>query len=88
MVELIRSVPYKKKKKTFNSHVGTTYWATETQTKQLTKSQNFENLIKIKENNVVLSSIISQKHQFNKEAKELNENLKNKCEEFTANTAS
>ena len=32
-------------------------------------------------NNVVVSSIVSRKHRFNNKAKEVNENLKDKCEE-------
>ena len=41
----------------------------------------FENSIKTGENNVVVSSIVSRKDRFNNKAKEVNENLKDKCEE-------
>ena len=41
----------------------------------------FENSIKTGENNVVVSSIVSRKDRFNNKAKEINENLKDICEE-------
>ena len=41
----------------------------------------FANSIKTSENNVVVSSIVSRKGQFNNKAKEVNKNLKDKCEE-------
>ena len=41
----------------------------------------FENSIKRGENNVVVSSIVARKDRFNNTAKEINENLKDKCEE-------
>ena len=41
----------------------------------------FANSIKTSENNVVVSSIVSRKDRFNNKAKELNKNLKDKCEE-------
>ena len=41
----------------------------------------FANSIKTSENNVVVSSIVSRKDRFNNKAKEVNENLKDKCEE-------
>ena len=45
------------------------------------KIVEFANSIKTSENNVVVSSIVSGKDRFNNKAKEVNENLKNKCEE-------
>ena len=41
----------------------------------------FANSIKTSKNNILVSSIVSRKDRFNNKAKELNENLKNKCEE-------
>ena len=41
----------------------------------------FANSIKKSKNNVLVSSIVSRKDQFNNKAKERNENLKDKCEE-------
>ena len=41
----------------------------------------FANSIKTSENNVVVSSIVSRKDRFNNKAKEVNKNLKDKCEE-------
>ena len=41
----------------------------------------FANSIKTSENNVIVSSIVSRKDRFNNKAKEVNENLKEKCEE-------
>ena len=41
----------------------------------------FANSIKTSENNVVVSSIASRKDRFNNKAKEVNKNLKDKCEE-------
>ena len=41
----------------------------------------FANSIKASENNVVVSSIVSRKDQFSNKAKEVNKNLKDKCEE-------
>ena len=41
----------------------------------------FANSIKTSENNVVISSIVSRKDQFNNKVKEVNEILKDKCEE-------
>ena len=41
----------------------------------------FANSIKTSENNVVVSSIVSRKDRFNNKAREVNENLKDKCEE-------
>ena len=41
----------------------------------------FANSIKTRENNVVVSSIVSRKDRFNNKAKEVNKNLKDKCEE-------
>ena len=45
------------------------------------KIVGFTNSIKTSENNVVVSSIVSRKDRFNNKAKEVNENLKDKCEE-------
>ena len=45
------------------------------------KIVEFENSIKTSKNNVVLFSIVSRKDRFNNKAKEVNENLKEKCEE-------
>ena len=41
----------------------------------------FANSIKTSENNIVVSSIVSRKDRFNNKAEEVNENLKDKCEE-------
>ena len=41
----------------------------------------FTNSIKTSKNNILVSSIVSRKDRFNNKAKEVNENLKNKCEE-------
>ena len=41
----------------------------------------FANTIKTSENNVVVSSIVSRKDRFNNKAKEVNKNLKDKCDE-------
>ena len=43
----------------------------------------FTNLIKTSENNVVVSSTVSRKDRLNNKAKEVNENLKDKCEEHS-----
>ena len=41
----------------------------------------FATSIKTSKNNVVVFSIVPRKYRFNKKAKEVNENLKDKCEE-------
>ena len=41
----------------------------------------FANSINTSENNVIVSSLVSWKDQFNNKANEVNENLKDKCEE-------
>ena len=41
----------------------------------------FANSIKTSENNKVVSSIVKRENRFNNKAEEVNENLKNKCEE-------
>ena len=38
-------------------------------------------MIKTSKNNVAVSNIVSRKDRFNSKAKEVNENLKDKCEE-------
>ena len=53
-----------------------TYRATKTQMKQPTRLQNSQI-----QNNVVVSSIVPRKDRFKNKAKEVNENLKDKCEE-------
>ena len=45
------------------------------------KIVEFANSIKTSENNIVVSSIVSRKDRFNNKAEEVNENLKDKCEE-------
>ena len=42
----------------------------------------FANSIKTSKNNVVVSTIVSIKDRFNNKAKEVNENLKDKCKEL------
>ena len=45
------------------------------------KIVEFANPIKASENNVVVSTIVSRKDRFNNKAKQVNENLKGKCDE-------
>ena len=45
------------------------------------ETAEYANSIKTSENGVVVSSIVSRKDRFNNKPKEVNENLKDKCEE-------
>ena len=49
--------------------------------KMANKIVEFANSIEASQNSVIVSSIISRKKQFNKKAKEVNKNLKDKCKE-------
>ena len=63
-------------------HVGTNYLSGNKNSDEIgNKIVEFANSIKTIENNVVVSSIASGKDRFNNKAKEINENLKDKCEE-------
>ena len=63
-------------------HVGTNDWRGNKNSDEIANEiVEFANSIKTSENNVVVSSIVSRKDQFNNKAKELNKNLKDKCEE-------
>ena len=63
--------------------VAMTYRATKTKNSDEIANEivEFATTIKTSESNVVVSSIVSRKEQINKKAKEVNENLKYKCEE-------
>ena len=63
-------------------HVGTNVLPGNKNADEITNEiVKFANSIKTSENNVVVSSIVSRKDRFNNKAKEVNENLKDKCEE-------
>ena len=63
-------------------HIGTNDLPANKNTDEIAnKIVGFTNSIKTSENNVVVSSIVSRKDRFNNKAKEVNENLKDKCEE-------
>ena len=63
-------------------HVGTNDLAGNKNSDEIAnKIVKFANSIKRSENNVVVSSIVAGKDRFNNKAKEVNKNLKNKCEE-------
>ena len=63
-------------------HIGTNDLPANKNTDEIAnKIVGFTNSIKTSENNVVVSSIVSRKDRFNNKAKEVNENLKEKCEE-------
>ena len=63
-------------------HIGTNDLAGNKNTDEIANEiVGFTNSIKTSENNVVVSSIVSRKDRFNNKAKEVNENLKDKCEE-------
>ena len=46
------------------------------------KIVEFANLIKTSESNAVVSSIVSRKDRFKNKAKDVNQSLKHKCEEY------
>ena len=65
-----------------------TYLAIKNSEEIANKIAEFANSGITSKNSVVVSIIISRKDQFNNKAKEVNEYLKDKCKEHTANTAS
>ena len=63
-------------------HVGTNdLLGNKNSNKIANENAEFANSIKTSENNVVVSSIVSRKDRLNNKAKEVNKNLKDKCEE-------
>ena len=62
-------------------HVGTDLRCNKNSDKIANEIVEFANSIKTSENNVVVFSIVSRKDRINNKAKEVNENLKDECEE-------
>ena len=63
-------------------HIGTNDWPGNKNSDEIANEIiEFANSIEISESNVILSNIVSRKGRFNNKAKEINENLKDECEE-------